>query len=102
EHLGAVLGERIEPGRVARGEQQCLHAATTARASDSPKGAEWTPCSVTIAVIRPAGVTSKAGLRAGNRLVTSAGSRSSIGIPAPVAVARSTVDVGATTYSGKP
>jgi len=52
---------------------------------------------VTIASISDAGVTSKAGFRAGNRVEISAGSRSSIGISAPVGVARSTVDVGATT-----
>jgi hypothetical protein len=48
-------------------------------------------------VISSAGVTSNAGLRAGNRELTSAGSRSSIGIPAPVAVSKSIVEVGATT-----
>src|SRR2546427_2165683 len=36
-----------------------------------------------IAAISAAGVTSKAGLRAGKRLVSSAGSRSSIGMPGP-------------------
>ena len=60
-------------------------------------GARWTPCSVTIAVISAAGVTSKAGFRAGKRAVTSAGSRSSIGISAPVGVAWSIVELGATT-----
>ena len=48
-----------------------------------------------------AGVTSKAGLRAGNRGVTSAGSRSSIGIAAPVGSDGSSVEVGATTTSGR-
>ena len=43
------------------------------------------------------GTTSNAGLRAANLVVISAAARSSIGIPAPVAVAGSTVDVGATT-----
>src|SRR5205085_2464296 len=61
------------------------------------KGGQWTPSSVTIAAINAAGVTSKAGLRAGKRLVSSAGSRSSIGIPDPSGVSRSRVDVGATT-----
>jgi hypothetical protein len=51
---------------------------------------------VTIAAISPAGVTSKAGLRAANRAVTSAPSRSSIGIAAPAGVDGSTVEVGAT------
>jgi hypothetical protein len=43
------------------------------------------------------GVTSNAGLRAAKRPVTSAGSRSSIGMSAPLAVSRSTVELGATT-----
>ena len=43
-------------------------------------GARWTPCSVTIAAISSAGVTSKAGFRAANRAVTSSPARSSIGI----------------------
>ena len=51
-------------------------------------GARWTPRSVTIAATSAAGVTSNAGFRAGNRVVTSAGSRSSIGISAPVAQRR--------------
>ena len=55
---------------------------------------------MTIAAIRSAGVTSNAGFRAAKRSVTSDGSRSSIGIPAPVAVSRSIVLVGATTYIG--
>jgi hypothetical protein len=63
-------------------------------------GAVCTPRSVTIASISPAGVTSKAGFRASNRPVTSAGSRSSIGISAPLAVARSTVELGATMVNG--
>ena len=78
----------------------CRSAATAAsrnpRRGGSPSRADhgarerllvrrrWTPCSVTIAVISAAGVTSNAGFRAGKRAVTSAGSRSSIGIPAPV------------------
>ena len=41
------------------------------RASESAYGARWTPSSVTIAAISSAGVTSKAGLRAGKRVVTS-------------------------------
>ena len=52
--------------------------------SDSSYGARWTPASVTIAAISSAGVTSKAGLRAAKRVVTSAPARSSIGISAPV------------------
>ena len=54
------------------------------RGSDSSYGARCTPSSVTIAAISAAGVTSKAGLRAAKRVVISAPSRSSIGIPAPV------------------
>ena len=53
--------------------------------SEVAYGARWTPSSVTIAVTSAAGVTSNAGLRAGKRAVTSAGSRSSIGMSAPVA-----------------
>src|SRR5215204_1267130 len=67
------------------------------RGSDSSYGGRWMPSSVTIAVISAAGVTSKAGFRAAKRAVISAPSRSSIGISAPVGVAGSTVDVGATT-----
>ena len=80
QRLGRLLGERPQPHRITGGEQERLHAATTAPASDSTYGGRWTPCSVTIAVINPAGVTSNAGFRAGKRAVTSAGSRSSIGI----------------------
>ena len=47
-----------------------------------------------------AGVTSNAGFRAGKRLETSRGSRSSIGMSAPVSVLGSTVEVGATTWNG--
>ena len=79
--LREVVGQRLEPRRVAGGEDQAVH----------------TPSSVTIAAMRAAGVTSKAGFRAGKRPVISAGSRSSIGISAPVGVARSIVEVGATT-----
>ena len=46
-------------------------------------------------------MTSKAGLRAGNRAVTSAPSRSSMGIAAPVGASGSSVVVGATTTSGR-
>ena len=60
----------------------------------------WTPASVTIALTSAAGVTSKAGFRAGKRSVTSRGERSSTGIAAPDGVPRSTVDVGATTTNG--
>ena len=60
--------------------------------SEASYGARWIPVSVTIAAISTAGVTSNAGLRAGKRSVTSAGSRSSIGIPAPVG--RGEVDGG--------
>ena len=72
------------------------HACTT-RGSDSEYGARCTPSSVTIAPISSAGVTSNAGLRAAKREVISAPARSSIGIPAPVAVSGSIVEVGATT-----
>src|SRR5581483_707212 len=91
EVLRQVVGERPQPGRVAGGEEDRLHARLSAY------GARWTPRSVTIAVISSAGVTSKAGLRAGKRSLSSVGSRSSIGIPEPSAVARSSVEVGATT-----
>ena len=74
-----------------------LPCLTRSAESVTSYGGRCTPASVTIAVISSAGVTSNAGLRAGKRSVTSAGSRSSIGIPAPVGVARSTVEVGATT-----
>ena len=75
------VGERAKASRIARGQDQGDHK----------------PSSVTIAVIRDAGVTSNAGLRAVKRVVTSDGSRSSIGIDAPVGVAGSSVDDGATT-----
>ncbi len=58
------------------------------RGSDSVYGGRWTPRSVTMAETSAAGVTSNAGFRAGNRAVTSAGSRSSIGMSAPEAVGR--------------
>src|SRR5581483_637511 len=60
-------------------------------------GGRWMPSSVTIAAISEPGVTSKAGLRAGKRVVTSAGSRSSIGIALPSRADGSSVEVGATT-----
>src|SRR5262249_51094835 len=85
------VGKRTEARRVPGRENDRLHAA-----SDSTNGVRWTPFSVTIAVISSAGVTSKAGLRAAKRAVTSAGSRSSIGMRAPSGVPRSTVVVGAT------
>src|SRR5439155_18940783 len=91
------VGERAQPRGIARGEDERLHAATGSPARDVVYGARCTPPSVTIAAIRSAGVTSKAGLRAANRSVTSAGSRSSIGIAAPSGVRRSTVELGATT-----
>src|SRR5262249_45351348 len=100
QDLRPVLGQRVEPRRVPRGEQDRLHAATTACASEASYGAECAPCSVTIAAISAAGVTSNAGFRAGKRAVTSAGSRSSIGIPLPSGVAWSTVELGATTKNG--
>ena len=78
--------ERLQPRRVAGGEDQAVQM----------------PSSVTIAAMSAAGVTSNAGFLAGKRVVISAGSRSSIGISAPVGVAASMVDVGATTYSGMP
>jgi hypothetical protein len=52
---------------------------------------------VITAAISAAGVTSNAGLRAEKRLVSSLGSRSSIGIPEPSGVSRSSVELGATT-----
>src|SRR6266511_1690687 len=91
------IGQRTEPGGVPRREDQRLH---TSAARDSAYGARWMPCSVTIAAMSSPGVTSKAGLRAGKRAVISSGARTSIGISAPLAVDRSTVDVGATTYRG--
>ena len=97
QRLRHRIGERAQARRIASGEEERLHASTTARASDSPYGASCTPCSVTIAVMRVAGVTSNAGLRAAKRLVISAGSRCSIGMSAPCAVAWSTVELGATT-----
>jgi hypothetical protein len=50
-----------------------------------------------MAAISAAGVTSKAGFLAGNRVEISAGSRSSIGMSSPLGVAGSIVEVGATT-----
>ncbi len=76
------------------------------RARAAPSGGLATPRSVTMADTRRAGVTSKAGLAAGvpggaigvpSGAVTSAGSRSSTTISDPVAMARSTVDIGAAT-----
>src|SRR5262249_11533575 len=72
----------------------------TGAASNEEYGARWTPLSVTIAETSAAGVTSKAGFRAGNRAETSRGSRSSIGMLAPVAAPGSRVDEGATTTNG--
>src|SRR5207247_9215844 len=88
QRLRRVERERVEAGRVARGEHDRLQSAY---------GGRLTPSSVTIAAISSAGVTSKAGFRAGKRAVISAPSRSSIGMAAPVGVAGSTVEVGATT-----
>src|SRR5690242_12148440 len=91
------LRQRPEPGRIARGEEENLHDATTAASSEPAYGGSCTPCSVTIAVTSVPGVTSKAGLRAVKRAVTSPGSRSSIGISAPLSIEWSTVELGATT-----
>src|SRR5262245_59117199 len=100
QRLRGGVGQRPQTRRVAAGEQEHLHASTTAPASESAYGASWTPCSVTTAVISSAGVTSNAGLRAGNRSLISAGSRCSIGISSPRAVRWSTVELGATTKNG--
>ena len=65
-----------------------------------------TPCSVTSAVIRVAGVTSNAGLKAAapagaaatpSGASTSAAARSSIGMSAPLSIERSNVLDGAAT-----
>src|SRR6185312_6640341 len=58
--------------------------------------------SVTIAVTRSCGVTSKAGLTASAHCVISPGPRSSMGTAAPYGVSRSMVDSGATTTNGIP
>ena len=85
------------PSAAAAASRSPLRGSRTSRAATPRTAARWTPSSVTIAAMSAAGVTSKAGLRAGKRLVSSAGSRSSIGIPEPSGVARSSVEVGATT-----
>src|SRR5215208_5059053 len=95
--LRDAVGERPKTRRVPSRQNERLHVRVTYPASNSVNGARWTPRSVTIAVINAAGVTSNAGFRAMKRSVISVGSRSSIGISEPVAVQRSTVDVGATT-----
>src|SRR6201999_2934811 len=59
EMLGPFVGERPKPRAVAGREQDGLHRR------DSSYGGRWMPFSVTIAVMSWAGVTSKAGLRAG-------------------------------------
>ena len=87
EGFGDVVGQRTETGRVPARENDRLQAATASRREPS-YGARWMPRSVTIAETRSAGVTSKAGFRAGKRSVSSAGSRSSMGISAPVLVAK--------------
>src|SRR5207245_5373282 len=61
ELLRNRIGEGPQSGGVPRSQDQRLH---TSAASDCAYGARWTPCSVTIAAMRWAGVTSKAGLRA--------------------------------------
>ncbi|SLJ43156.1 Uncharacterised protein [Mycobacteroides abscessus subsp. abscessus] len=70
-----------------------------------------TPCSVTTAVTRSAGVTSKAGLNAAvptgavavpANAVTSSAARSSTTMSRQLAVAGSRVDSGATTTNGIP
>src|SRR5215208_551557 len=99
QRLGPVEGQRVEPRRVPRGEDDRLHAGTAAPRA-SAYGARWTPCSVTIAEISSAGVTSKAGFHASKRELTSSGSRSSIGMSAPLPMDRSTDDEGATTWNG--
>ena len=76
------------------------HRTLTGAGSDAAYGARCTPSSVTIAEISSPGVTSKAGFRAGKRPVTSAPSRSSIGIAAPSSAAGSIVEVGATITKG--
>src|SRR3990170_4706569 len=77
-----------------------------AASSAGPYGARRTPSSVTIPVISAAGVTSNDGLRTAvpsgamrcpRTSVTSSADRSSIGIPDPSGVARSTDDSGAHT-----
>ena len=69
------------------------------------------PRSVTMAEMSRAGVTSNAGFQAAapggatrvpESSVTSAGLRSSMGMSAPSAVARSTVENGAATQKGTP
>ena len=71
-------------------------------AAASPRRAAGArPASVTIAVTSAAGVTSNAGFsRAKARGHLRGRARCSIGISAPVTVARSIVEVGATTTKG--
>src|SRR5215211_7041650 len=99
QRFGPVEGQRVEPRCVSRGEDHRLHAGTAAPRA-SAYGARWTPCSVTIAEISSAGVTSNAGFHASKRELTSPGSRSSIGMSAPLPMDRSTDDEGATTWNG--
>ena len=83
--LRHAVRERPEARRVAGGEGCHAQSHTPSLGDDAP--------SIEVS----AGVTSNAGFRAGKRLVTSAGSRSSIGISAPVGVDGSIVELGATT-----
>ena len=87
---GALSPGRCRRGRIVTGVAACRRTG------------RCTPSSVTIASISAAGVTSKAGLRAANRPVTSSAARSSIGIVSPLEVAGSRVEVGATTTRGMP
>ena len=91
---------RIAPGGGDRAPRPTLRARVSRdppyRAGARPRTAPGGPVSVTIAAISSAGVTSNAGLRAGKRAVTSAGRAPRSG-SAPVGVAWSTVELGATT-----
>ncbi len=81
--LSASNPWRSRIARASGSTSSRIIASAPGAGSEAAYGARWTPSSVTIAVIRSAGVTSNAGLRAGKRSVTSAPSRSSIGIAAP-------------------
>ena len=89
---------RVEPEAVEDATRlgidvlQDHRAAAVSRGSDAVYGVRWMPRSVTIAATRSPGVTSKAGLRAAKRVVSSDPSRSSIGISSPAARDGSSVE----------
>src|SRR5258705_8195325 len=103
----------IQPphGKYGANVKDYRYLGSVSTAASRKCGARWIPRSVMMAVTRPAGVTSKAGFRAGTpggaigipwNARTSDGSRSSMGMAAPEGHSGSYVEGGATTTNGIP